>query len=115
PYVGPAHVGRTGRERYLRKAIRAEWRRWRPNQSSEVEVVSVKTNTDPDAASAGRPRPIEFRRGRSRAGDDGCGRGFGAYRPTFSAPIAGPLCLGYACHYGLGLFLPVRAVEGSER
>jgi CRISPR-associated protein Csb2 len=99
----------------LRKAIRAEWRRWRPNQSSEIDVVPVKTNTDQDPAWAGRPRPIEFRRGRSRAGDDGYGRAFGAYRLTFSAPIAGPLCLGYACHYGLGLYLPVRAVEVSER
>jgi CRISPR-associated protein Csb2 len=54
PYVGPAHVGRIGRERYLRKAIRAEWRRWQPNPSSEVEIVPVKTNTDQDAA-WGRP------------------------------------------------------------
>jgi CRISPR-associated protein Csb2 len=114
PYVGPAHIGRTGRQRYLRKAIRAAWRRWRPGQSAEVEVVPVITNPDQDSAWAGRPRPLEFRRGRSRTGD-GYGRAFGVCRLTFSDPIVGPLCLGYACHYGLGLFLPVRAHEGSER
>lgn len=30
-----------------------------------------------------------------------------AVRLTFSEPISGPLCLGYASHFGLGLFKPV--------
>jgi CRISPR-associated protein Csb2 len=25
----------------------------------------------------------------------------------FAEPVAGPLCLGYGCHVGLGLFVPV--------
>jgi CRISPR-associated protein Csb2 len=115
PYVGPAHVGRCGRERYLRKAIRSEWRRWRPEQSAEVEVEAVEAVAHTDRAWGGRPRPFEFHRGRSRAGDDDYRRPFGLFRLTFSAPIHGPLCLGYACHYGLGLFVPARAVKGSER
>jgi CRISPR-associated protein Csb2 len=104
PYVGPAHIGRFGRTRYLRKAIRAEWRRCRPTAADiEVEVVAL---ADDDPAWRDRPRPSEFRRGRSRAGDDGHRRPFGTFRLTFTAPIRGPLCLGFACHYGLGLFLP---------
>jgi len=30
-----------------------------------------------------------------------------ALRLTFAEPVAGPLCLGYASHYGLGLFAAV--------
>jgi hypothetical protein len=56
PYVGPAHVGKVGRERYLRKAIRSEWCRWRPEQFSEVEDVPIKTNIDQEPAWAGRDR-----------------------------------------------------------
>jgi CRISPR-associated protein Csb2 len=56
-----------------------------------------------------RARAAEFERRRERGEDDGYPRPFGAFRLTFSAPIDGPLCLGYGDHYGLGLFLP-----GSE-
>jgi len=115
PYLGPAHVGRSGREHDLRKAIRAEWRRWRPKRLAAVEVEAVEPMDDRDGAWAGRPRPFEFVRGRSRAGDDGYHRPFGTFRLSFSAPISGPLCLGYACHYGLGLFLPVRMIQESGR
>lgn len=110
PYVGPAHIGHWGRGRYLRKSLRAEWRRWRPPASCGVELEAVELV---DAAAAGRdgPRPVDFRRGRSRAGDDGYRRPFGLFRLTFASPIRGPLCLGYGSHYGLGLFLP-RAGEG---
>jgi CRISPR-associated protein Csb2 len=53
-----------------------------------------------------RARAAEFERRRARAEDDGYHRPFGAFRLTFSSPIEGPLCLGYGCHYGLGLFGP---------
>ncbi len=32
-------------------------------------------------------------------------------RLTFDQPVAGPLCLGYASHFGLGLFEPARKTE----
>jgi CRISPR-associated protein Csb2 len=115
PYVGPAHVRKVGRNRYMRRAIRTEWRRWRPRELADVEVQTVEVIADTDSAWAGRPRPFEFVRGRARPGDDGYGRPFGLFKITFEAPIQGPLCLGYACHYGLGLFLPVPAVEQAER
>jgi CRISPR-associated protein Csb2 len=111
PFVGPAHVGRAERERYLRKAIRREVRRRASLWPAGVEVEAVDAVADTDPAWAGRPRPFEFHRSRSRAGDDGYRRPFGTFRLTFSAPINGPLCLGYACHFGLGLFLPAQRIE----
>ena len=107
PYVGPAHVGRSGRERYLRKAVRRELRRWLSARGIGVDVAVVEALPEAHPAWAGRPRPIEFHRGRSRAGDTGLRRPFGFFRVTLTGPIDGPLSIGYACHYGLGLFLPV--------
>lgn len=71
----------------------------------------------PESAGEGGPRPAEFGRGRSRAWDDGDRRPFGSFRLVFACPIDGPVCLGYACHYGLGLFLPDDRPErsGAER
>jgi len=35
------------------------------------------------------------------------------WRLEFPVPIAGPLALGFACHYGLGLFRPLPLAEGA--
>lgn len=51
-------------------------------------------------------RPIQFRRFRDKRGDDGGRRPAGGFRVTFAGPVAGPLCLGHSCHFGLGLFVP---------
>jgi CRISPR-associated protein Csb2 len=53
-----------------------------------------------------RWRPIEFKRFRQRAGDDGGRRLAGAFRLTFDQPVRGPLALGWSSHFGLGLFVP---------
>jgi len=55
----------------------------------------------------GRPLPWRhFRQwrvlGEGRRGND-FGRGF---QIAFARPVSGPLALGYACHFGLGLFVP---------
>jgi CRISPR-associated protein Csb2 len=63
-------------------------------------LVDVK----PQVELPGQVRPVEFERRRGRSEDDGDRRPFGTFRLTFAAPIHGPLCLGYACHYCLGLF-----------
>ncbi len=107
PYVGPAHIGRFGRARDLLKAVRRELRRWASHQPNGIEVEALEPISDTHSAWKGRPRPFEFVRSRSRAGDDGYLRPIGTFQVTFSRPVAGPLCLGYACHYGLGLFLPI--------
>ncbi len=51
-------------------------------------------------------RAMQFRRSRKKQGDDGGRRPTGVFRLTFTAPVAGPLCLGHSSHFGLGLFLP---------
>jgi CRISPR-associated protein Csb2 len=56
----------------------------------------------------GGQRSVVFERGRARPGDDGRARPHGGLVLRFGRSISGPLCLGYACHYGLGMFLPPR-------
>jgi CRISPR-associated protein Csb2 len=51
-------------------------------------------------------RPIQFHRFRRKRGlvqPDTLGR---LIELRFAAPIHGPLALGFACHFGLGLFRP---------
>ncbi|MCE9565526.1 MAG: type I-U CRISPR-associated protein Cas5/Cas6 [Planctomycetes bacterium] len=64
----------------------------------EVNPLSSVTNSN--------VRWVEFERHRERVGDDGRGRAHGGFRLRFARAICGPVCLGYASHYGLGQFLP---------
>jgi CRISPR-associated protein Csb2 len=51
-------------------------------------------------------RWIEFRRERLfGSGSRGQGLGYG-FEIQFRAPVSGPICLGYGCHFGLGAFMP---------
>lgn len=43
---------------------------------------------------------------RRRSADSGETRLKGAFRLTFAEPVAGPIMLGWACHIGMGLFVP---------
>ena len=52
-------------------------------------------------------RPIHFRRFRNRRGLSQPDRLGSFWRLTFPEPVAGPLALGFACHFGLGLFKPI--------
>jgi CRISPR-associated protein Csb2 len=112
PFIGPTHIGRSSRERYLRKALRRECRRAAIQRSADSSITDIEAFTDARRPSVDGPRSFEFFRGRARIGDDGYDRPFGMFRVTFSAPVEGPLSLGYASHYGLGLFLPLP--EGPE-
>ncbi len=55
--------------------------------------------------------PIHFRRFRSKRGLEQPDRLGSFWRLIFPEPIAGPLALGFACHFGMGLFL----ADGSAR
>lgn len=102
PYLGPAHIGLRGQERYLRKAIRREVKRFLEGQLSSIELRDVQfVEGQPN-----QPKAIEYRRWRSRRGDSGQHRPFRFVRLEFSAPVTGLLAIGYASHFGLGLFLP---------
>ena len=83
------------------------------NRRKELpEVVSIEA---PDSIGRHRLRSIQFKRFRSKRGDDGGRRPAAGFRVTFAAPVRGPLCLGHSCHFGLGLFLPSPPSESGSR
>jgi CRISPR-associated protein Csb2 len=106
PYLGPGHVGRRGQDRCMRKAIRREWRRLADQVTDfrDVHLQQVTALSLDDPVWSGCPRPIQFRRVRSKHHGEMYRVG-GIFKLTFSQPISGPLSLGYACHFGLGLFV----------
>jgi CRISPR-associated protein Csb2 len=106
PFVGPPHVGQDGRARFLRKALRREVRR-AAERDRLPEEVAAAVRAEALEPPVGSPRPFEFRRGRARPGDDGYRRACDLFRLTFPVAVTGPFCLGYANHYGLGLFVAV--------
>lgn len=108
PFIGPAHVGRRGRERYLRKSLKRELRRMTELGYLESHATPADVRELPAMSSERRgcPRAVEFRRGRTRLGDDGYARPFGFFTLSFSKPVRGPISVGYGSHYGLGLFRP---------
>lgn len=60
-----------------------------------------------EVAAGGRMlRPIHFHRFRSKPGLPQPDRQGSFWTLHFAEPVAGPLALGFACHFGLGLFEP---------
>jgi CRISPR-associated protein Csb2 len=86
---------------FARHVLRQELQR-RPDLPP---VVAVE---DQDLIGTHRLRPIQFKRFRSKYGDDGGRRPAGAFRIIFPKLVQGPICLGHSCHFGLGLFSPER-------
>jgi len=41
------------------------------------------------------------------------GEDFGLLEIRFAQPVRGPVALGFACHFGLGLFAPVSESQDS--
>lgn len=58
---------------------------------------------------------LDFRTVRLTGGGSMGGQRPYGVRIAFPEPVTGPICLGYACHYGLGLFRPMTGSEGCER
>ncbi len=108
PFLGPAHVGSRSVQQDLRKALSREWRRLAEQipdyQGIQLEGIEALNVGDP--AWKSRPRPLEYCRVRTKHARDGY-RVSGAFRLYFSQDVQGPLSLGYASHYGLGLFAAV--------
>ena len=79
-----------------------------PAQSSRLQVdllphVEIHGN---------RRRPLQFHRFRSRGRERASDPHGALLRVRFPEPIAGPLALGYSCHFGLGLFA---AADSTDR
>jgi CRISPR-associated protein Csb2 len=118
PYVAFRHVKRSGTKRdhqrfippeampaFMQQVFGEDW-----DQRSDLSLPKphIEFVSDPlKAQPAGlnwRYRSLQFRRARNRAGDDGYSRPFGVIRLIFLQAVAGPISLGYACHFGMGAF-----------
>jgi CRISPR-associated protein Csb2 len=111
PFVAHRHLKRRGRKKDTSHLIGADPRtaflELTARELVERRGIGRLTSVESVPPLVGQPRPFEFRRNRNRSGDDGLRRPCGLLKLTFAEPIEGPLCLGYGCHYGLGLFCPI--------
>jgi len=96
PFVLCRHPKRTGKDQ-PEDQLRLELRRRGLPEPVRVDPLPV-------CRTKGHPtRWLAFRRYRSRGPDPAIGLGFG-FRVEFPRPVAGPLAVGYGCHFGLGQF-----------
>ena len=126
PYVPPRHVKRRrtrdihGRRRVvdgprdqIAREISLRWTDGPVLVRTELQDPHEPMSPLRSGASPGF-RPLEYSRHR-RAGSSGGG----AYNATieFAEAVRGPVTLGFACHYGLGVFVPVtddRSVSSAQ-
>ncbi|RIK62285.1 MAG: type I-U CRISPR-associated protein Cas5/Cas6 [Planctomycetota bacterium] len=124
PYIATRHAKTRGKERidiscpqaradFLAADLREKIRAVRPNLAGEN--VRIEPLFDGRAFSiAERWRPVEFKRFRSKSGDDGGRRLAGAFCIEFPEPVAGPIALGHSAHFGMGLFMPIKDPHKPE-
>lgn len=98
PYLHPWHVKK---RLSVEDQIRRECR-----ERGLTEPTDLKRLNEVDVGTRHR-RPIHFQRFRKHRGLVQPDRLGSLWRVTFASPVAGPLALGFACHFGLGLFRPV--------
>jgi CRISPR-associated protein Csb2 len=113
PYLHPWHLKKpqVRSPEALHEAIRAQVRReWRGRDQASPDVVDVRELISVNVG--GRElRPVHFHRFRRKRGlsqPDTLGRFIEVH---FAAPVRGPLALGFACHFGLGLFAPASGIS----
>jgi CRISPR-associated protein Csb2 len=84
--------------------LRREWLRRKEIDPALPDLCRVERRLAHEAGNR-RIRWLEYERWRRRGGGRGISFGTG-FRLEFSGDVAGPIALGYGCHFGLGLFLP---------
>jgi len=99
--------GITGRSQFTALVLAGESQRWLRRQFTLADAAPPAYTLLEHVGRTCSFRPLQFRRGRRKLGDDGANRATAAFRLEFDREVAGPLCLGHASHFGLGLFLPV--------
>ena len=102
PFLASGHLKASGYEREVRRLLK---RRGLP--AADVEVTELKTI---DVGGAPR-RAIHFHRFRSRSREAQPDAAGALLRIVFPNAVQGPLAIGYASHFGLGLSIP--APEGN--
>ena len=116
PFLVTRHLKKRGKKRdsphllsdslaFVRRVLVEELDRLRRECRPDIpEPCSIEWLSE-NRMGAHRLRPIQFKRFRSKRGDDGGRRAAGGFRITFPEPVRGPLCVGHSCHFGLGLFV----------
>jgi CRISPR-associated protein Csb2 len=99
PYLHPWHVKkRLGIEDQIRREC-YERGLSEPTHLERFSELTIGANR--------HRRPVHFHRLRNRRGLAQPDRLGSFWRLTFDTPVNGPLALGFACHFGLGLFRPI--------
>ena len=96
PFLASGHLKATGYPGEVRRLLR---RRGLDPGDAEVRALQAIT------VGGTERRPIHFHRFRSRGREAQPDTGGAFVKITFRSPIPGPLALGYASHFGLGLFV----------
>lgn len=123
PYIAFRHRKQRGKKRdspafkspqampeFLTQVLAEDWQQRTDLPKPEIEFLPDPLKAPPEGL-GWRYRSLQFRRARNRPRDDGYSRPFGAFRLTFPEAIAGPICLGYACHFGMGSFRPATTAD----
>ncbi len=99
PFLASGHLKRGGYASEIRRLMRL-----RGGRLAEV-AADVKVDEAPALRIGGAlQRPRYFKRFRSRSRERQPDKVGAMLRLTFPREVEGPLALGYACHFGLGLF-----------
>lgn len=112
PYVLPRHTkyrGTAGQKRMVDGPEQQIAREIALRYPDEPGLVGTKIREPRDRIVPMQPgrsdgfRPFDFFRYRQRGSSGG---GAFNFELEFEEPVPGPIALGFACHYGLGLFVP---------
>jgi CRISPR-associated protein Csb2 len=115
PYLHPWHLKKPvlRSPEALHEALLAQLRKeWHARGEDLAEIIDFRELPDRDFGGR-RLKPLHYRRFRSKRGlvqPDKLGR---LLEVRFAAPVRGPLALGFACHFGMGLFQPVLEPDRS--
>jgi CRISPR-associated protein Csb2 len=99
PYLHPWHV--------KKRFTAGDQLRRECHERGMPELVGAEAFDEVTVGRDRKCRSIHFSRFRNRRGLDQPDRVGSFWRLTFSEPVEGPLALGFACHFGLGLFAPI--------
>lgn len=123
PYIARRHAKTRGKDRIdvscqqaLAEFLAADLREQIRAVRSDLAAENVEVEPLLDGSSfriAERWRPVEFKRFRSKPGDDGGRRPAGAFRVRFKLEVHGPIVIGWSSHFGMGLFVPVPKRPGA--
>ncbi|HZU45101.1 MAG TPA: type I-U CRISPR-associated protein Csb2 [Terriglobales bacterium] len=127
PFIAPRYLKKRGTKRdpqelwgsraaFLTAVLKEELRRFFDRRADlrdlSADTLMVEPILDANGAFRIGPkqlRPIEFRRFRHKAGDDGGRRTSGSFKIAFPRSVRGPICLGHSSHFGMGLFVPAHS------